>query len=120
MFWILVIAILLGAFLGLVVGACFGETWTNEEIVNAIYKAENSKKFPYGIKSIDTKGDEAYARKICFNSVRNGRERWIKAGKPCDLITFIGKRYCPPKAHELNSNWVKNVKYFLNKMRGEK
>jgi len=108
-----IIAIILAFFLAH--SLVFGAEWTDTEIVNAIYKAENSEKFPYGIKSIDTKGDKVYARKICFNSVRNGRERWIKAGKPCDLITFIGKRYCPPKAHALNSNWVKNVLFFLNK-----
>lgn len=87
---------------------------TDEQIVNAIYLAEggNRATFAYGIRSIKytTKSD---ARQICFNSVRNGRKRWIKAGKPYDLITFIGLRYCPPKAHKLNSNWVKNVKYFL-------
>ena len=92
------------------------DTFTNEQIVEAIGKAENSVKYPYGIKSIGTKGDKEYARKICFNSVRNGRVRWEKAGKPDDLIVFIGKRFCPPKAHALNSNWVRNVKYFLDKI----
>ena len=85
------------------------------EIVEAIGKAENSKKFPYGVKSINTGGNVDIARQICLNSVRNGRKRWIKAGKPYDLIIFIGLRYCPPKAHKLNTNWVKNVKYFLKK-----
>ena len=86
--------------------------YTDEEIVNAIYKVENSEKYPYGIKSIDTKGDETYARQICFNSVRNARKRWEKAGKPEDLISYMGKRYSPP---EQNPNWVRLVKYFLNK-----
>jgi hypothetical protein len=89
--------------------------YSNEAIVEAIGKAENSAKYPFGIKSIDTKGDVEYAREICLNSVKNGRARWIKAGKPYDLITFIGLRFCPPKAHKLNSNWVKNVKYFLER-----
>jgi len=87
--------------------------YTNEEIVEAIGKAENSVKYPYGIKSIDTKGNKEYAKKICLNSVRNGRARWIKAGCPHDLIVFIGLRYCPPMAHKLNSNWVRNVKAIL-------
>ena len=91
--------------------------FSNEQIVNAIYKAENSKKFPYGIKSIDTKGNAEYARKICFNSVKNGRARWIKAGKPDDLITFISRRYCPINAPDdptgLNRNWISNVKFYL-------
>ena len=86
----------------------------NEQIVKAIYLAEGGSKatWLYGIRSIPYK-DAAEARQICFNSVRNGRKRWIEAGKPYDLITFIGLRYCPPKAHPLNSNWVKNVRYFL-------
>lgn len=91
--------------------------YSNMEIVEAIGKAENSKKYPYGIKSIDTKGNVEYARKICFNSVVNGRRRWEKAGKPCDLISFIGLRFCPPAAHQLNSNWVSLVKYFLTKQK---
>ena len=89
------------------------EGFTDTQIVNAIYKAEGEikTKFPYGIKSIKCSG-EIECRKICFNSVRNGRARWEKAGKPVDLITFIGKRYSPP---DINPNWVRLVKYFLNK-----
>ena len=97
-----------------------GEDWSkysNEQIVNAIGKAENSIRFPYGIKSIETNGNPEYARKICFNSVRNGRKRWEEAGKPDDLIVSIGKRYSPP---EQNPNWVRLVKYFLTLTKGEK
>lgn len=94
-----------------------GGIYSDEQIVEAIGKAENSVKYPYGIKSIDTKSNAEYARKICFNSVRNGRARWIKAGKPCDLITFISKRYCPINATDdpigLNKNWISNVKFYL-------
>ena len=99
---------------GLKAGDC--SDYSDTEIVNAIGKAENSKKYPYGIKSIDTKGNAEYARKICFNSVRNGRKRWEQAGKPDDLITFISRRYCPinaPDDNGTNKFWVKNVKGFL-------
>jgi len=89
------------------------QNFNNEQIVEAIGKAENSVKFPYGIKSIPTYGNKELARKYCLNSVRNGRARWIRAGRPLDLIEFISRRYCPPKAHRLNVNWVKNVKYWL-------
>lgn len=90
--------------------------YSNEQIVNAIFKAEGEYKavYLYGIKNIKYK-NEREARQICLNSVRNGRTRWIKAGKPYDLIIFIGLKYCPPKAHPLNSNWVRNVKYILQK-----
>jgi len=91
------------------------DSFTNEQITEAIGKAENSVKYPYGIKSIDTKGDVEYARQICLNSVRNGRARWIKAGKLYDLIIYIGLRFCPPNAHLLNSNWVRNVKAILER-----
>ena len=93
--------------------------YSNDAIVKAIWHSEGGEKtkFPYGVKSIDTKGDIKYARRICYNSVCNGRARWKKAGKPDDLIVFIGKRYCPPSAHSLNRNWVRNVKYFLEKIR---
>jgi hypothetical protein len=94
------------------------DSFSDEEIVEAIGKAENSAKYPYGIKSIDTKGNKEYARQICLNSVRNGRARWIKAGRPCDLIEFISRRYCPinaPDDNGTNKYWSKNVKYFLSK-----
>jgi len=100
-------------------GICFGadySQYSDEAIVKAIGKAENSIKYPYGIKSIDTKGNIEYARQICLNSVRNGRKRWVKADKPCDLISFISRRYCPvnaPDDNGTNKYWAKNVKYFL-------
>lgn len=99
-----------------VVAVCLGEeinwdTYSNEAIVTAIGKAENSKRFPYGVKSIKCQG-ELECQRICLNSVRNGRARWEKAGRPSDLIVFIGKRYSPP---DINPNWVRLVKYFLIK-----
>ena len=92
------------------VNAYAGE-YSNNEIANAIYKTENSKRFPYGIVSINTRGNEAYARRICLNSISNNRKRWIKAGKPEDFIFFMGRRYCPPNS----KNWARLVKYFLEK-----
>lgn len=91
------------------------QDYSDTQIANAIYKTENSTKYPYGIRSIDTNGNEAYARKLCLNSIRNARKRWIEAGKPEDFITHMGKRYCPPTAHPKNVNWVRLVKYFLQK-----
>ena len=88
------------------------QDWTDAQIANAIYRTENSVKFPYGIKSIDTKGNKEYARKICLNSIRNTRKRWIKAGQPEDFITYMGRRFSPPN---INPNWVRLVRYFLTK-----
>ena len=93
----------------------------NDIIVNAIYKAEGGKntKYPYGIVSIDTKGNEEYARKICYNTVRNNKVRFTKQTEYTDYIEFLGSRYAPVGATNdptnLNKNWVKNTKYFINK-----
>lgn len=84
---------------------------SNEKIANAIFHAENSKKFPYGIRSIKT-NSELQARKICINSIRNAKKRWVKAGHPGDFIVFMGKHYSPPS---INPNWVRLVKHFLAK-----
>ena len=87
--------------------------YTDNQIANAIYRAENSVKYPYGIKSINTHGNKDYARKICLNTIRNNRVRFAKQTKYKDFIEFLGSRYCPVSAHKLNRNWVKNVKYWL-------
>ena len=83
---------------------------SNERIAQAIYHAENSKKYPYGIKSINTYGNKEYARKICLNSIRNAKKRWIKAGMPEDFLVYMGRRFSPP---DINPNWVRLVKHFL-------
>ena len=97
--------------------------YTNTQIVNAIYKAENSKKYPYGIVSIDTKGDEVYARKICYNTVRNHRKRHLSHDDSLTYLECLSKRYAPVGAKNdpsnLNVNWLSNVKYFLKKARSK-
>ena len=80
-------------------------------LCNAIGRAENSVKYPYGIKSINTHGDKVYAKKICINSIKNAHKRWIKAGMPEDFIVFMGRRFSPPAS---NPNWVRLVTYFYN------
>ncbi len=89
------------------------EEYSNEAIASAIYKAENSVKFPYGIKSINTNGNKEYARKICLNTIRNHKKRHAKHDCGLDFISCLGNRYCPPTAHSLNKNWVRLVKGFL-------
>ncbi len=85
----------------------------SEKIVQAIYHAEggSSTRYPFGIKSIPCKGYDS-CRLICLNSVKNAKKRYVKAGCPGDFISFMGKRYSPP---EINPNWVRLVKYFINK-----
>ena len=107
---------ILGVLLGVFFLSGLACAYTNEQIADAIFWAEGGYKatYLYGIRSIPYK-DEADARRICLNSIRNARKRWEKAGKPEDFITFMGRRYCPPTAHSLNSNWVKNVLFYLRK-----
>ncbi len=97
--------------------------YTDTQIVNAIYKAENSTKYPYGIVSIDTKGDEVYARKICLNTVRNQRVRHSKHDCEFSYLECLSRRYAPLNAKNdpsgLNRHWLKNVRFFLKKARSK-
>lgn len=88
-----------------------------ERMADAIYKAEGGPKArkPYGVLSIPVR-DEAHARQITLNSIRNNWKRWEKAGKPGDFVDFMADRWCPPSVDPVgNRNWKKNVKYFLSK-----
>lgn len=99
--------------------------YTDNQIVNAIYLAEGGKhaQFAYGIRSIHYK-DEASARKLCQNTVRNNRKRFKEYGyrQYPSFIQFLGSRYCPvtgghlsASEKRLNKNWVSNIQYFLKK-----
>lgn len=92
----------------------------SEDVVNrlvaAIERIENSKKYPFGIKSIPLKGDTEeeryqYARRICRNTVVNNYARWVKAGKPGSYLTYLGSKYCPPADDPMgHKNWIKNIR----------
>jgi len=96
--------------------------YTDEQIVNAIYKAEggNRAEYPYGIRSVTCEG-ELECRKICFNTVKNNRIRYAEYGRHSysDFIEFLASRYAPLNAGNdpkgLNKNWIKNVNFFLKK-----
>ena len=89
--------------------------WTDNQIANAIFKAENSKSHPYGILA---HYKHTTARQACLNTIKHARKDY----KQGDFIEFLGARYCPVGANNdpegLNKNWVKNVKYFL--LKGDK
>lgn len=82
--------------------------YSDSQIADAIYRAEGgaNTKYPYGIRSIDTHGDTAYARQICLNTIRNNRARWDGRG---DYVDFLAGRYCPIDKH----NWARMVKCIL-------
>lgn len=101
-------------------GVAHAEEYTDEQIVASIYKAEGGAKaqYLYGIRSVRYL-DAAEARRICFNTVRNNRKRWAKAGNPGEYLEFLARKYCPVGAgndpYGLNKNWLKNVRYHLAK-----
>lgn len=93
--------------------------WTDTEIVNAIYKAEGGAKaqYLYGIRSVKYR-DEAEARRICFNTVRNNRKRFQNQSKYDNYLEFLASRYCPVGCDNdrgANKYWLKNVRYFLER-----
>ena len=99
----------------LVSSICFAQDLPdNERLANAIYKAEHSIKYPYGIKSINTHGDKVLARRICINTIKHAKKDF-KGG---DFIVFLGSRYCPttiPAEYYLNKNWISNVRKFYER-----
>lgn len=101
--------------------------YTDEELVNAIYKAEGGDRaaYLYGIRSCHYSTPEE-ARRICFNTVRNNRQRYADYGHAhyATYLEFLASRYCPTEGkglteHEkrVNVNWLPNVKYFLKQGR---
>lgn len=90
--------------------------WTDTQVADAIYQTEGGARtrFPYGVKSIDTRGDPALARKITLNSIRNSRQRWEKAGRPGDWLDFMASRWCPKSADPVgHKNWLSNMRRIL-------
>ena len=91
-----------------------------EKVADAIYKAEGSTKYPYGIKQ---KYTNTTPRQACINTISNTYTIWEKAGKTNEFITMLGNRYAPTSGRgitsrdaTLNSNWIHNVKFFLKKI----
>jgi len=92
-------------------------------ILLAIRKAENGPPgLEFGIMhpkarntDLDTQAGWAAA------TVVKNRIRWEKAGKKEDYITFLGRKYCPVGAENdpsgLNKNWIRNVNYWINKLK---
>lgn len=88
-----------------------------EQFAQAIYRVEGGSrtKYPFGVKSIDTGGDYAKAKRITEVSIRNNYARWIKAGKPVSFIKFMALRWCTPSADPTgHTNWVLNMSKLIN------
>ena len=79
-------------------------------IANAIYRCENSKTYPYGIRIKGKHFTKEQAEAICKNTIRNNYQRWQSAGEKEDFITFLGNRYCPKECDSVgNKNWIRNM-----------
>jgi hypothetical protein len=70
--------------------------------------------------------NKADCRKICANTIKKNRIRFADYGHKqfADFLEFTGSRYCPTRGgnlseaeKRLNGNWVKNVKFYLQKAR---
>lgn len=101
-------------------------------IVAAIRNAENGAAGrEYGVlgagvrRAMKRKGD-TYRPQAgwCAATVQKTHDRWTRAGRPGDFITFLGKRYCPVGADNdptgLNRHWVRNVKHWTAKVGGSR
>lgn len=92
--------------------------FSNQELANAIFKAEGGykAKYLYGIVSVPYK-DEAGARRICLNTIRNQYKRHARHNCGKDYLQCLADRYCPINASNdpsgLNKNWLRNVCWFL-------
>lgn len=90
------------------------QQYSDVQLANAIFKAENSKTHPYGILATYK---HTTPRQACLNTIAHKRRDWIKAGSHGDFITYLASKYCPIGAGNdptgLNVNWERNVKYWL-------
>jgi len=100
------------------------EEYSDEQIVNAIFQVEGGYKarYLYGIRSVSYR-NEAEARRICFNTVRNNRKRYADYGyKQYDTyLEFLASRFCPigcDNDRGTNKYWLKNVRWFLARSSG--
>ena len=92
--------------------SCSALAASDSDIADAIYRVEGGSRarVPYGILSIPVR-DEAHARRICLNTIKNNRVRWIKAGQPGAFLDYLADRYCPRSADPIgNKNWKANIK----------
>jgi len=90
----------------------------NFRILLAIRLQENGEPgLEFGIMHPDANDLDSQAGWAAATIVKN-RQRWLRAGRPGDFITFLGMRYCPPSVDlEGHKNWVRNVTY-LSKVKG--
>ena len=94
--------------LALMAGNAYGQTVSAERLANAIYKAENRKTWPYGIKH---HYKHTSPRQACLNTIARRLRSWNGKG---DFVVYLGKTYSPPS---INPNWVRLVHWELEHQR---
>lgn len=89
------------------------------QIVDAIYKVENSKAHPYGIMA---KYKHTTPRQACFNTVYHLlRDFWKDEyyGADGDFLHYLAVSYAPIGVSNdptgLNRNWERNLRFMLQK-----
>lgn len=102
-------------------GAFGAETSVDiDRLADAIYRAEGGAKtrHPYGILA---KYKTTTPRQACINTIKSGIKRYKTYKGKDDFIVFLSKTYCPIGAKNdptgLNKNWVKNVKFYYNRIK---
>ena len=100
-------------------------TYTDTQILWAIFYAEGGYKVKYlfGIRSVKYKDFED-AKRICLKTIQNNRKRYVDYGykQYSDFLSFLASRYAPTKNCDndpkgLNKFWLRNVQYYLMKVR---
>lgn len=84
------------------------EGYTPNQWCEAIRHAENSTGHPYGIM---IKYKNTTPKQACLNTIIHRYKKWNHKD---DFAVFLGRTYSPP---DINPNWVRLVKYFLNKQK---
>jgi len=72
-----------------------------DRIVDAIYRVEGGAKakVPFGILSVRVSSLEE-ARRVCYRTVQNNHDRWVRSGRRGEYLDFLADRYCPPERGE--------------------
>jgi len=85
--------------------ASYNEEPRWETLANAIYKAENSPSYPYGVMR---SFKDTTPRQACINTCKHAWRDWLTTDKSKPYLEFLSERYCPPNSKV----WLKNVRWF--------
>lgn len=95
--------------------------YTADDLADAIYWSEGGKGYKYGINQTYYQcSSDKECRRICTNTIRKTYQRFtnrkvegqVLHGK--NFLDYLADRYCPPAIDaEGNTNWKKNVRWFL-------